>query len=175
MRKLWGKLHRAVLLAAAGVFWLHAAAWATDPLPTPTGPVVLSVTGKITRTNADGMANFDMAMLDRLGRKIISTSTPWTDGTQEFGGVLVRDVLDAAGARGETVDAIALNDYSYTIRIKDFRDYPVLIASTLNGEPMRVRDKGPLWIIYPMDQFKELRKPEIEYRMVWQLRTLDVK
>ena len=175
MRNLREKLHRSVLLATAGLFWLHAAVWAVEPLPAPTGPVVLSITGNITRTNADGVANFDLAMLDRLGHKIISTSTPLTAGPQKFGGVLVRDVLDAAGALGETVDAIALNDYSYTISIKDFRDYPGLIASTLNGEPMRVRDKGPLWIIYPRDEFKELRKPEIEYRMVWQLRTLDVK
>ena len=148
---------------------------AGETLPAPTGKVVLSVTGNITRTNADGAANFDMAMLEKLGRRTVATSTPWTDGTQEFSGPLIRDVLAAAGARGDTVEAVALNDYSYTISIADFLEYPVIAAGMMNGERMPVRNKGPLWIIYPRDDFEELRTSEIEYRMVWQLRELAVK
>ena len=37
-------------------------------LSSPTGPVVLTVTGRITNTNAGKTAEFDMAMLEALAR-----------------------------------------------------------------------------------------------------------
>lgn len=144
-------------------------------LAKPQGPVVLTVSGRIGNANAGQAADFDMEMLEALGRKTLRTSTPWTDGTQVFRGVLVSDVLAAAGATGDTVRAIALNDYSYTIEVSDFLDFPVLIATDMNGERLRIRDKGPLWIVYPRDDYAELRSKDIDYRMVWQLRELVVE
>ena len=49
-------------------------------LPMPEGPVILSVTGNITTTNAEGRADFDRAMLEALGVTRMTTWTPWTDG-----------------------------------------------------------------------------------------------
>lgn len=144
-------------------------------LAKPQGPVVLTVSGKIGNTNSGQAANFDMEMLESLGRITLRTSTPWTDGTQVFRGVLVRDVLAAAGAYGDSIRAIALNDYSYAIEVSDFLNFPVLIATDMNGERLRIRDKGPLWIIYPRDDYAELRSKEIDYRMVWQLREFVVE
>jgi hypothetical protein len=144
-------------------------------LAKPQGPVVLTVSGKIGNANSGQAADFDMEMLEGLGRLTLRTSTPWTDGTQVFRGVLMRDVLAAAGATGDTVRAIALNDYSYVIEVSDFLDFPVLIATDMNGDRMRVRDKGPLWIVYPRDDYAELRSKDIDYKMVWQLRELVVE
>lgn len=144
-------------------------------LATPDGPVILTVSGNISNANAGQAADFDMEMLEGLGLMTLRTSTPWTDGTQVFRGVLIRDVLAAAGASGKTVRAVALNDYSYTIEISDFHSFPVLIATDLNGDRLRIRDKGPLWIIYPRDDYAELRSNDVDYKMVWQLRELVVE
>ena len=146
-----------------------------QPLAKPQGPVVLTVSGKVSNTNTGQAADFDMEMLEGLGRTTLRTSTPWTDGTQVFGGVLARDVLAAAGASGDTVRAVALNDYSYAIEVSDFLDFPVLIATDMNGDRLRVRDKGPLWIVYPRDDYAELRSKDVDYKMVWQLRELVVE
>ena len=54
-------------------------------------------------------------------------------------------------------------------------DISVLLAYRMNGELMRVRDKGPLWIVYPQDQFPELRSKEIQSKWVWQIKELRVK
>ncbi len=105
----------------------------------------------------------------------MSVTTSWTDGTQDFSGVLMRDLLAAVGAQGKTVEAVTLNDYTYTIEIKDFSLYPVIMATKLNGEVLKVRDKGPLWIIYPLDRFAEQQRAFMEQRMVWQLRQLIVQ
>ena len=144
-------------------------------LTQPTGRVILTISGDISNTNNGDNADFDLDMLHALGTRTISVTTSWTDGTQEFRGVLMRDLMAAIGAKGNTVEAIALNDYTYTIDIEDFSLYPVIVATILNGKILKIRDKGPLWIIYPLDTFTEEQKFNVEHRMVWQLRRLIVR
>ena len=141
----------------------------------PSGKVILTVSGKIENTNRPGAADFDLEMLEALGTETLSTTTSWTDGTQDFRGIPLRKVMSAVGARGKTVEAIALNDYTYEIEIEDFSRFPVILATKLNGRTLKVRDKGPLWIVYPLDDFREPEQIQIERRMVWQLRQLIVK
>lgn len=144
-------------------------------LAEPEGRVILTVSGKIRNRNSGADARFDRAMLERIGEQDLRTTTPWTDGKQTFRGVLVRDLLAAVGAWGDTVHAIAINDYSYRIPVSDFDAYPVILASRMNGELLRIREKGPLWIIYPRDEFPELREKAVEPRMVWQVRALVIE
>lgn len=149
------------------------AAHAAD-LPPPSGPVLLSVTGQIEHTNAPGRADLDYALLLALGPRSLQTTTPWTDGTPVFRGVLVRDILHFLGATGEAVRATAHNDYRVEIPISDFLDYPVLLAYEMNGKRLSMRDKGPLWIVFPRDQFPEFRNRRTERKMIWQLMRLQV-
>ena len=44
-----------------------------------------------------------------------------------------------------------------------------------NGQEMTVRNKGPLWIVYPVDQFDELKKEIYSIRSIWQLARLTIK
>ena len=168
---------RAIMLislavAAAG---LTAAPALAGMLDKPQGRVILVVSGNIENTNNGDVAEFDLDMLHAMGVQPLSTTTSWTDGTMEFSGVLLRDVMAAVGAKGKTVEAVALNDYTFEIAIEDFSRYPVILATKLNGKILRVRDKGPLWIVYPLDDFTEAERVQIERRMVWQLRQLIVK
>lgn len=168
---------RALLLVAiigAGLGQVETGAVA-GALEAPTGPVILTVSGAIRNTNADGGADFDRAMLERIGISEMTTITPWTEGEITFGGVLARDLLSAVGAEGNEVRAIALNDYSSDIPFSDLVDGEVLLALTLDGEPMRVRDKGPIWIIYPAESPTELQNRETRRKMVWQLRELRIE
>ena len=45
----------------------------------------------------------------------------------------------------------------------------------MDDEPMPIRDKGPLFIVYPFDSQSLLRSERYYSRSAWQLRTLDVK
>ncbi len=152
-----------------------APALADTPLAKPSGRVILTISGAIDHTNADGHAEFDRKMLEQLGTTAFATSTTWTDGTPEFEGVLARDILKAVGAHGTTALAVALNDYSFEIPISDFEDYPVLFALRMNGVELTARDKGPIWIVYPRDQHRELRNQMTESNWVWQLARIDVR
>jgi len=159
----------------AAILLIGPSSSAADGLPLPQGHVILTVSGNIANTNKEGQADFDLEMLHALGTHSLAVTTSWTDGTQEFSGVLMRDLMKAVGARGTMVEAVALNDYTYSIPIEDFSRYPVILATALGGKILRIRDKGPLWIIYPLDSFTEVEKITVEPRMVWQLRRLIVK
>ena len=150
-------------------------AQATEALPPPEGPVILEISGAIEKTNGMNKARFDHKMLEVIGFSELQTSTPWTEGVPVFNGVLISKLLDFVGVQGDTVLAIALNDYKVEIPVSDFRNYPVILASSMNGVRLKVRDKGPLWIIYPVDQYQELKNQETQFKWVWQLKELRVQ
>ncbi len=144
-------------------------------LPQPSGKVILTVSGNIENTNGNGVAAFDRAMLEGLGVTDLQTSTQWTKARPVFEGVLVSALLQAVGAGGTTARAVALNDYVVDIPLADFRDYPVLLALKMDGKYMRVRDKGPIWVVYPHEQYEELRAEIFQVRWIWQLRHLEIQ
>jgi hypothetical protein len=136
-------------------------------LPTPEGPVVLTISGQIEVPG--GEARVDRAGLESLGLHHLKTQTYWTDGVQDFEGVLLRDLLRAVGAHGAVALMQALNNYSVEIPLSDAASFDVLIAIKINGEDMPIRDKGPLWLIYPIDQHPELDRKTTADKMIWQL------
>lgn len=148
---------------------------ATMPLESRNGPALLTVTGAIERFNSDDAWKADRAMLEKLGLTTLRTSTAWTAEPPLFEGVLARDVLEAVGAKGDEVVAIALNDYVVTIPTEELYRYPVLLALKMNGEYLKIRDKGPIWIVYPRDQYPELRNPLTDKKWIWQLSHLDIR
>ncbi len=170
-RMVRGGLLTVFLLAIA----LAAPARAGEPLPQPSGRVILTISGAIEHTNGDGVARFDRAMLERLGVTKVNTSTSWTDGVTRFEGVLARDLLKAVGASGDQVSARALNDYAIEIPFSDFESYDVLFAFRMDGVDLTPRDKGPLWIVYPRDEHPELRNQHVDAKWLWQLVNLDIQ
>ena len=159
------------LALAPAVALATSNAWALD---NPAGPVVLTLRGKVSIANDGGAAHFDMAMLEKMAQRSITTRTPWYDGPRKFTGPLLRDVLQAAGAKGVGLRAIALNDYKVDIPFDDALKFDVVMARLLDDKPMPVRDKGPLFIIYPFDDKSELRVPQYFSRCAWQLRTIEI-
>ena len=163
---------RRVLAASTALLLPTLDAQALEP---PKGPVVLTITGRV-RTPNDGLrAQFDMSMLERLPQTSFTTTTPWYPQPRKFTGPLMRDVLAAAGAQGVQVRAFALNDYRVDIPFDDATRYDLIVARLLDGKPMAVRDKGPLFLVYPFDAQPDLRNAVYYSRSAWQLRTLEVQ
>jgi hypothetical protein len=163
----------AVLLLALG--WHMPAQEARAEAVAASGPVLLTVSGRIANTNRDGAFAFDRAALEALGMTTLTTTTNWTTGRVEFEGVLVRDVLDAVGAQGSELMATAVNDYVVPLPVDEMYRYPVMLALKMNGQYMTMRDKGPIWVVYPRDDFQELNNSLHNKRWVWQLHRIDVQ
>jgi hypothetical protein len=133
------------------------------------------VSGKIATSNPEGVVQFDRAGLEALGIVAVETSTPWYKGVVRFEGVPLQKLMQSVGASGNRVTAIALNDYASELPIADFAKYNVILALKPDGQYMPVRDKGPLFIVYPYDNAPELRSQKFYSRSVWQLSRLIVK
>ena len=147
---------------------------AADTLPAPTAKVLLTVTGNIKYSNGDGVARFDLEMLEALGMVKLNTETYWTDSIQQFEGIPAKAILELVGVTEGKLRVYGLDDYSAAVPVEDFYDHRTIIALKNHGKYMRVRDKGPLWLIYPLDDKQLLKKKQINSRSVWQMSRIDV-
>lgn len=77
--------------------------------------------------------------------------------------------MNLVGAQGKTAKVMALNDYTTEVPVDDFHKFPVIPALKMNGEYMRIRDKGPLFIVYPYDSSAELQNQIYYSRSAWQV------
>ena len=161
---------RAVALGAL----LSAAPLAAKDLPTPKGEVILTVTGDIGAKNQGDSAIFDVDMLRQMGEVTFATSTPWTDGVQEFTGIPLNVLTKELGVTEGTIKATAINDYAIEIPLSDAVEGGPILAYMQNGKPMSVRDKGPIWVVYPYDLDQDYQAELIYSRSIWQLVRLDV-
>jgi hypothetical protein len=145
------------------------------PLPPPNGDVLLTVDGEITNTNTGTTAEFALADLEAIAQVSLKTSTPWTTGVTTFEGVPLSTLLKTVGASGARIDAAALNDYAVSLPIADENGVDPLIAYKINGAYIPIREKGPLWIIYPFDENTRLQSEVYYARAIWHLDRLAVK
>ena len=123
----------------------------------------------------NGGLGFDLNTLESLPQRQFTTMTPWSDKPIQFSGPLLRDVLAIAGAKGQNIRATAINDYRINIPVQDAMRFDMIVATRMNGERMSVRDKGPLFVVYPFDSLPELQQARYYERSIWQLKSLEVE
>ncbi|WP_323770818.1 molybdopterin-dependent oxidoreductase [Antarctobacter sp.] len=143
-------------------------------LDAPNGSPILTVSGEIAVTNADNRAIFDREMLESLDWRQVETYTPFTEGRQQFAGPTLASLLEALGVDRGRLLATALNDFTIDIPVSDARKHNVLLALDHNGQAMRPRAKGPIWVIYPSDS-PDVIDDEHGSRMIWQLNRIQVQ
>lgn len=142
--------------------------WAQD-FAAPTGDVILTLSGNISKTNGEGTLRLDAAQFSALPQHKFTTSTTWTEGTPTIEGVLLKDLIAAIGATGTTISLTALNEYKITMPMADVHDDGPLLGYMMDGKPMSVRDKGPIWLVYPYDANADYRTEQTYARSIWQL------
>lgn len=139
--------------------------------PVKAGDILLSVDA----TAVGGKAiNFDLAALDALAQQSFRTRTPWTPGPYNFSGPSLKAILDAAGAHYGIVTAAAANNYTVAMPVQDASSAAPVVVTRINGKTFGLRDKGPLWILYPFDADAKYRNEVNDSRSIWQLVTLSV-
>lgn len=168
-------LSRCIFVVILAGTWLAApSVTAAADLPQPAGRVILEVKGKIGVTNADGLARFDRAMIEALGLSRMRTTTSWTQGVATFEGVELARLLQAVKASGTVLRVQALNDYQADIPLSDVERWNPILAMRQDGKDLQIRDKGPLWVIYPWSEHPEIDLTLTNPRSVWQVRRIIV-
>lgn len=148
--------------------------WAGE-LARPTGKILLTISGNIENTNESGKAVFDIASLEKLGTVSFQTTSPWYNGRTTFTGIPLQKLMEHVGAKGTVVKVTALNDYTTVIPLGDFKKYNAILALKINGEYMRIRDKGPLFVVYPYDSLPELNNQIYYSRSAWQVSRMNIE
>jgi hypothetical protein len=113
---------------------------------------------------------FSLDELEALPQVTIVTESEFTDGPVTYKGPLVRDVLEhLALDQADVVRFTAANDYYVEIPTDDFRRFNVILAMEADGQKLSRRDKGPLWLMYPISDHPELQDPLYIHRLIWQV------
>ena len=87
----------------------------------------------------------------------------------------VKTLLNAVGAKGRVMHAAAINDYTIELDAREFDDVPAILAMRMNGKDLSVRDKGPIWLVYPRDDYPNVRGQSNNFKWIWQLKTLTIR
>lgn len=137
----------------------------------------LTITGKIKRFTdpAKKVYRFSEADFLRLSAKTISTSSEWTP-VSKWTGPSLKDVLDVPGLdpSATTLRPIALDEFASSIPLTDLATYNPLIAHSRDGKRLHDAKYGPMFIVYPRDQHRELQNPASEAKLVWALCKIEV-
>lgn len=154
------------LLLSLGLLALFSGQSPAGELPSPSGPVVLTIAGQIGVSNRGpsdaeldqflayheisfaAAAEFDRAMLESLGTHEIELSyEKWSEVYKVSGPRLV-DVLSAVGGQGRAITATALDGYAEEVSAEELTARDWIVVLERNGRPLDIGGLGPLWIVY---------------------------
>lgn len=160
---------------------------------TGSGPVLLTITGAITRPNRGALdpaldqmmakhklaftqaCALDFGALARLPAQTIRPTLEYDGKPHTLRGPLLVDVLALAGARlganvGANVDVNtrlalrAVDGYAAAVSLKQARAQRFIVATHLDGQPMALGGLGPLWAVYDADRIPEMAALPLDQR-----------
>lgn len=153
----------ATALAVAAILPAHAE-----------GPTLLTVTGSVENTNRgpvdpdydklfvfndvmfDKAMEFDTSALESLPQQTIRADYPKGGDVFEFTGPLLTDVLDAAGASGETVTVRAMDSYAIEVPLEELTEKGAMIALMRDGKALGIGGLGPTQVVFPRAEREDL-------------------
>ena len=121
-----------------------------NAVPAPTGEIVLSLTGALSRPNVGSNVQFDMATLERLGLREGVVFEPWDKIDMRFTGVDLQRLLESAGAsaNAKTIHITALDDYQVDVSMAEIRSGTIILATRQDGAPIPLDKGGPTRIVF---------------------------
>ncbi len=149
---------------------------AGPPFAEPKGEVILTVTGLDPARVPQGTVRFDLEGLAALGPVSFQTTSIWTEGRHDFTGIPLAKLARVLGLDADDVIVLhALNDYEVEMPLTDATEEAPILAYELDGKPMSVREKGPIWVVYPYDADPDAFQTVTAFaRSVWQLDRIEV-
>lgn len=133
-----------------------------------------------TRLIVDGQGDgtdlraFTDADLMALPQVSFNTSTIWTNATAQFSGPSLASVLEAAGAQDGNIRMTAINDYKVDMPRAQIEPAAPIIANRIDGAPFGIREKGPLWLVFPFDSDDRYQTEEVYSFSIWQLTQIQI-
>jgi hypothetical protein len=147
---------------------------AGQAVPLPKKKPILTLAGKISKTNANKALMLDAGSLDEMGVMKVRLYEPTVKKQMSFQGVWLADVLKVAGVdkSASSVHFTALDDFQADLTTAQIAQGGVFLATKSgDGAPIDIENGGPTRIVF-MDGVKAGKN---EDAWIWSLKTLDVK
>lgn len=127
---------------------------------------VISPTGTIAIGETDYRA---------IGEQEISTKVlTLGEEKRRVSGILGRDFLAYVKSKGKSINILAHDGYTMKVPVSDLLTYDVILANRIDGNALSIRNGGPVWLIYPVSDHRELDDTIYESRSVWQIKQITV-
>jgi hypothetical protein len=119
----------------------------------PTGKTILSIDGAISEHNEGKDLALDVASIEQLPLQTVTVLEPFVQQDIEFTGVLLSDVLAAAGMSPDAavLSMTALDDYHVDFTLSQIDTSRVLLATRSSGAVIPISDGGPARIVFLSD------------------------
>lgn len=174
----------ATLLLCAALFGALAAPATAAGLERPDGAVVLTVAGKIARTNRGAFdpaedlflkyhdrqftaaAEFDRDMLEDLGEQEVEITLPGRPAPLRVEGPRLKDLVAAVGGEGSTLTLLALDGYASEITWQELETLNWIVGIEVDDREIGLGQRGPLWVVYTYPDGRALTA-EDELRWPW--------
>ena len=157
----------AISLVLAMLFAVPTTTQADDTLLTLSNPRIAGPHGVIKFTRAD---------LEAMQQVEITTSNAFMDHPATFRGPSAYALIDQIGRAGANVVRLSsANEFFIDVDIAELADYGVILAIEVDDKRLTMRDRGPIWLMYPVDQFEELQNPSMNNRLIWHLQTIELQ
>lgn len=124
------------------------------------------------RAGTEEPLTMGLQALDTLPQHSFQTTTQWTEGTINFSGPALKDVLgvvQAGSSTDEVIHLIAANQYEVILDLDLVEADVPIIATRLNGKTFGIRDKGPLWVVFPYDLDTAYQSEGVYSASIWHL------
>lgn len=114
--------------------------------------------------------------LESMPQTTYTTALPWLEKPAEFNGVKLSTLLQHTfGEVPQDIEVRAMNDYHSYISREDILRYQPIIAYKQDHNYIKVRNKGPYWLIYPVTTYPELDVSYYHSQMVWHINRISAK
>jgi hypothetical protein len=128
------------------------------------------------KVNGETVAHYSRTEIESLEAwGELETETPWTDQSTRYEGIPFRTLIPPeTPLDGKEVRLLARNGYLIEVPLSTILKGDGFLAFKADGKWMRLRDKGPVWLIFPFSQHPELNDGEYRRIAVWMLEEIDV-
>ena len=116
---------------------------------------------------------FNSAQLLALPQQQFVTKHSWSEEAETFSGPLLEDVLNTTCNNTQKIKLTALNDYAIDMDFSEVKKYQPIIALSVNGKRLSIREKGPLWVMLALDEHK-IKDRSLDGLMIWQLSDIEI-
>jgi hypothetical protein len=185
-------------LAGAAMAGLLPAA-STQAAATSRGPVLLTVSGAVGRSNRgpldpaldqmmakhgirfDKAWQFDAAALQALPAVGIRPTLEYDAKAHALSGPLLSTVLEAAGVTPSASVMLglrAVDGYNVALSLADAKAYRMVVATRIDGRALGLGGLGPQWAVYDADRLDAFKDKPLKERFglcPWGLYHIDVK